>query len=135
MLQICFVHLQHFPVSKETDDLQTVEFVLLHNLFIYVLWVILMEKILVSESNISVLYVHHYLLFLSLLVYTILLVLLYMFVCRSQWPGNLRHRFAATHLLRLWVQIPPGAWMCGDTHMTIHPLPLSASHLSNAPSV
>ena len=30
---------------------------------------------------------------------------------RSQWPHGLRRRFAATRLLRLWVRIPPGAWM------------------------
>ena len=32
--------------------------------------------------------------------------------CRFQWPRGLRRRSAATHLLRLWVRIPPGAWMC-----------------------
>ena len=31
--------------------------------------------------------------------------------CRSQWPLGLRLRSAAARLLRLWVQIPPGAWM------------------------
>ena len=31
--------------------------------------------------------------------------------CRSQWPRGLRRRFSAAHLLRLWVLIPPGAWM------------------------
>ena len=30
---------------------------------------------------------------------------------RSQWPRGLRRRSAAAHLLRLWVRIPPGAWM------------------------
>ena len=30
---------------------------------------------------------------------------------RSQWPRGLRRRSAATRLLRLWVRIPPGAWM------------------------
>jgi len=29
----------------------------------------------------------------------------------SQWPPSLRRSFAATRLLRLWVRIPPGAWM------------------------
>ena len=33
------------------------------------------------------------------------------FCCRSQWPRGLRRRSAATRLLRLWVRIPPGAWM------------------------
>jgi hypothetical protein len=28
-----------------------------------------------------------------------------------QWPHGLRCRYAAAHLLRLWVQIPPRAWM------------------------
>ena len=32
-------------------------------------------------------------------------------MCRSQWPGGLRRRSTAAHLLRLWVRIPPGAWM------------------------
>ena len=31
--------------------------------------------------------------------------------CRSQWPRGIRRRFAAARLLRLWVRIPPGAWM------------------------
>ena len=30
---------------------------------------------------------------------------------RSQWPRGLRCRSAASHLLRLWVRILPGAWM------------------------
>ena len=29
---------------------------------------------------------------------------------RSQWPGGLRRRSAATRLLRSWFRIPPGAW-------------------------
>jgi len=32
-------------------------------------------------------------------------------VCRSQWPRGLRRRSTAARLLRLWVQIPPEAWM------------------------
>ena len=31
--------------------------------------------------------------------------------CRSQWPRGLRLRSSAARLLRLWVRIPPGAWM------------------------
>ena len=31
--------------------------------------------------------------------------------CRSQWPCGLRRRTAAAPLLKLWVRIPPGAWM------------------------
>ena len=31
--------------------------------------------------------------------------------CPSQWPRGLRRRSAAARLLRLWVWIPPGAWM------------------------
>ena len=34
------------------------------------------------------------------------------FLHRSQWPPGLRRRSAVARLLRLWVQIPPGAWMC-----------------------
>ena len=30
---------------------------------------------------------------------------------RSQWPHGLRRRSSAARLLRLWVRIPPGAWM------------------------
>ena len=30
---------------------------------------------------------------------------------RSQWPRGLRRRSAAALLLRLWVRIPPVAWM------------------------
>ena len=41
-----------------------------------------------------------------LFIYSYLLL-----VCRSQWPRRLRHRSAAAPLLRLWVRIPPGAWM------------------------
>ena len=33
------------------------------------------------------------------------------FLCRSQWPRVLRHRSTAARLLRLWVRIPPEAWM------------------------
>ena len=31
--------------------------------------------------------------------------------CRSQWPRDLRFRSAVARLLRLWVRIPPVAWM------------------------
>jgi len=30
---------------------------------------------------------------------------------RSQWPRGLGRRSLAARLLRLWVRIPPGAWM------------------------
>jgi hypothetical protein len=33
------------------------------------------------------------------------------FTCRSHWPRGLRRRSSAARLLRLWVRIPPGAWM------------------------
>ena len=39
------------------------------------------------------------------------LKLLLIHQCRSQWPRGLRRRSSAARLLRLWVQIPPGAWM------------------------
>ena len=32
-------------------------------------------------------------------------------ISRSQWPRGLRRRSKAARLLRLWVRIPPGAWM------------------------
>ena len=31
--------------------------------------------------------------------------------CWSQWPRGLRRRSSAARLLRLWVRIPPEAWM------------------------
>ena len=31
--------------------------------------------------------------------------------CWSQWPRGLRRRSAVARLLRLWVRIPPDAWM------------------------
>ena len=31
--------------------------------------------------------------------------------CRSEWPRGQRRKSAAVRLLRLWVRIPPGAWM------------------------
>ena len=33
------------------------------------------------------------------------------FTCRSQWSRGIRRRSSAARLLRLWVRIPPGAWM------------------------
>jgi hypothetical protein len=30
---------------------------------------------------------------------------------QSQWPRCLRRRSSAVRLLRMWVRIPPGAWM------------------------
>ena len=33
------------------------------------------------------------------------------YVCRSQWQRGLRRRSATARLLRLWVRIPPVAWM------------------------
>ena len=36
---------------------------------------------------------------------------IYYILCRSQWPRGLRRRSAVARLLRLWVRIPPGAWM------------------------
>ena len=32
-------------------------------------------------------------------------------ICRSQWARDLRRMCSAARLLRLWVRIPPGAWM------------------------
>ena len=31
--------------------------------------------------------------------------------CRSHWSRGLRRRSTAARLLRMWVRIPPGAWM------------------------
>ena len=38
-------------------------------------------------------------------------ILILYFKRRSQWPRDLRRSSAAARLLRLWVRIPPGAWM------------------------
>jgi hypothetical protein len=38
-------------------------------------------------------------------------ILIYIVICRSQWPRGLRRRSTAARLLRYWVRIPPGAWM------------------------
>jgi hypothetical protein len=35
----------------------------------------------------------------------------YIYISRSQWPRGLRLWPMAARLLRLWVRIPPGAWM------------------------
>ena len=32
-------------------------------------------------------------------------------LCRSPWPRGLRRRSLAARLLRLWVRIPPRAWI------------------------
>jgi hypothetical protein len=32
-------------------------------------------------------------------------------LCRSQWPRGLRRRSSAARLLRLWLRIPPEAWI------------------------
>ena len=45
--------------------------------------------------------------FLSKLLFS----LTYLYINRSQWPHGLRRRTAAARLLRLWVRIPPGAWI------------------------
>jgi hypothetical protein len=39
------------------------------------------------------------------------IIRVYIYKCRSQWRRALRCRFAAARLLRLWVRIPPWAWM------------------------
>jgi len=36
---------------------------------------------------------------------------IYILTCRSQWPRGLRRSSSAARLLRLWVRIPPWAWM------------------------
>ena len=36
---------------------------------------------------------------------------LIIFILLLQWPRGLRRRSSAARLLRLWVRIPPGAWM------------------------
>jgi hypothetical protein len=41
----------------------------------------------------------------------VLIQLLQLHICWSQWPRGLRHRFTAARPLRLLVRIPPEAWM------------------------
>ena len=50
-----------------------------------------------------------YLKSLLLIIYSVLIH--YKWLRRSQWPRGRRRRSAAAHLLRLWVWIPPRAWM------------------------
>ena len=38
-----------------------------------------------------------------------IILFIYSYTSRSQWPRGLRRVSAAAHLLRLWVRIPPGA--------------------------
>ena len=38
-------------------------------------------------------------------------VYIYVYTRLSQWPRGLRRRAAAARVLKLWVRIPPGAWM------------------------
>ena len=42
---------------------------------------------------------------------TLVLTFCFPYVCRSQCPRGLRRRSGAARLLRLWVRIPPGAWI------------------------
>ena len=43
--------------------------------------------------------------------FNIILYYIYVYICRSQWLRGLKRRSAAARLLRLWVRIPPGAWV------------------------
>ena len=43
--------------------------------------------------------------------YDIPVVKRHLLYCRSQWPRGLRRKSSAARLLRLWVRIPPGAWI------------------------
>ena len=45
------------------------------------------------------------------IIIIILLLLLLLLLRRSQWPCGLGRRSLAARLLRLWVRIPPGAWI------------------------
>jgi len=44
-------------------------------------------------------------------IYIYMCVCVCVCVCRSLWPRGLRSRSTAARLLRLWVRIPPEAWM------------------------
>ena len=48
---------------------------------------------------------------LHICLYIIYNAHVYIYICRSQWPRGLRCRSAAVRLLRLWVRIPPWAWI------------------------
>ena len=37
--------------------------------------------------------------------------IIYIYICRSEWPCGLRRRSVAARLPRSWVRIPPRAWM------------------------
>ena len=47
---------------------------------------------------------------------------------RSQWPRVLRRRSTAARLLRLWVRIPPGAWMSVVVSVVCCQVEVSATH-------
>jgi len=47
----------------------------------------------------------------TMFIYSLLILCHPYRTCRSQCPRGLRRRSAAARLLRLWVRIPPGAWM------------------------
>ena len=62
-------------------------------------------------------FVHSFCLFLlEILSFNVLIKMLNfinatLYFSRSQWPRGLRRGSTAARLLRLWVRIPPGAWM------------------------
>jgi len=56
--------------------------------------------------------------------------------CRSQCPRSLRRWSAAARLLRLWVRIPPGAWISvvGDVCCQVEVSATSWSHFQRSPT-
>ena len=82
--------------------------VLSHSALHIILWILTQ-----AEMFIFVLVLSHSTLHISLRILTQApeLQVVYFKLGQSQWPRGLRHRSPAARLLRLWVRIPPGAWM------------------------
>ena len=66
-------------------------------------------NILITPVNLVKFYVEENQFTLSEIISILFALIIY--YCRSQWPRGPRRGSAAARLLRLWVRIPPGAWM------------------------
>ena len=53
----------------------------------------------------------HFQLYIYIYTYIYIHIYIHTSICRYQWPRGLRRRSSAARLLRLWVRIPPEAWM------------------------
>jgi hypothetical protein len=76
-----------------------------------VLQLIMFSVYTLSIPSATFLYFSFHYLAVNLNTYKLKFLILKHTICRSQWPRGLRRRSTAARLLRLWVRIPPGAWM------------------------